>query len=145
MKKLLILPACISALGLSAGSVFAADSTPLACSLATLHGTYAFAGTGIKNLVWSGTSGMESYDGHGNLKYHELESDGITQNTFTGTGTYTITANCIATVIYDGDVTDRWTLFVAPDGSVFYYNNNLGFGKVSAGHEDRISKALLVQ
>lgn len=144
MKTLLALAACTSALGFGAIPAFA-DSPPTTCSVATLHGTYAFAGTAIKNLVWSGTSGMETYDGHGNIKYYQLESDGITQNKFTGTGTYTITANCIATVIYDNDVTDVWTYFVAPDGSIFYYNNNLGLGKVSATHEDRISKALLVQ
>lgn len=148
MAKSLALAACASTLvctlALGAAPTLA-DVPQTTCSLATLRGTYAFAGTSIKAQVWYGTSGMESYDGHGNLKYYELQSDGVTQNTWTGTGTYTISANCIATVIYDNDVSDRWTYFVAPDGGVFYYNNNLGFGKVSAGHEDRISKALLIQ
>jgi hypothetical protein len=91
------------------------------------------------------SSGMESYDGHGHMKYYELQSDGITSHVWTGTGTYTITPNCIATIIYDGDVADPWTYFVAPDGSAYYYNNNLNSGHIGGGHVDRISRALLVK
>jgi hypothetical protein len=142
MKKFMALATCLCMAGFGAASVFAEDYG--VCSLATMHGTYAWGGTSVKNLVWSGSSGMESYDGLGHLKYYELQSDGITQSTYAGTGTYTITANCIATIIYDGDATDRWTFFVAPDGGTFYYNNNLGFGRVSGGQENRISRTLLV-
>jgi hypothetical protein len=110
-----------------------------------MFGTMAWSGAGETRGVPHSSSGMESYDGKGHLKYYELYSDGITQHKWIGTGTYTITANCIATVIYDGDVADPWTFFVAPDGSVYYYNNNLGLGSVAAGRSDRISKALLVQ
>ena len=144
MKQIFILSACISLFGLSAGSVFA-DDTPSVCSLATLHGTMGWSGIGQKNGVPYSGSGMESYDGHGNIKYYTLHSDGITQSKYIGTGTYTITSNCIATVIYDGDVAQPWTYFVAPDGSVFYYNNNSGNGGIGAGQENRISRALLVQ
>ena len=143
MTKAMALGAVLSTLALNTVAAFA--DTPTSCSLATLRGTYAWGGTSVKNLVWSGSSGMESYDGSGHLKYYELQSDGITQSVWNGTGTYTITANCIATVIYDGDVTDRWTYFVAPAGGVFYYNNNLGFGRAGGGQENRISKALLIQ
>ncbi len=143
MRKSLILAACASILGLSALPVFA-DDAPTTCSLATLHGTMAWGGAAEKNGVPYSGSGMESYDGQGHLKYYTLHSDGYTQNTFIGTGTYTITSNCIATVIYDGDAANPWTYFVAPDGSVFYYNNNLGHGAVGGGQENRISRALLV-
>jgi hypothetical protein len=143
MKKATALFAFIGTL--SFGSVSALADTPTTCSLATMRGTMAFAGTGEKSGVPYSVSGMESYDGQGHLKYYELQSDGITQHKWTGTGTYTITTNCIATVVYDGDVVDPWTFFVAPDGSVFYYNNNLGLGNVAAGRSDRISRALLIQ
>ena len=142
MKRPLLMGALLCVAALSASAAFADSS--VGCSLATLRGTYSWGGVSIKNFVWSGSSGMESYDGLGHMKYYELQSDGVTQSTYSGTGTYTITDNCIATVIYDGDVTDKWTYFVAPDGAVFYYNNNLGFGRVSGGQENRISWALLV-
>jgi hypothetical protein len=130
-----------------------ADDSPQHCSMATLHGTYAFAGTGtvtpgpgaVDGTPYS-TSGMESYDGEGNIKYTQLwHQDGYT-STFNGTGKIlSITANCIATVIYDGNVVNVWTFFVAPDGSSIYYNNNNpGSRIVSGGHEDRISHALFV-
>jgi hypothetical protein len=143
MKKLAALGFSIAIMALHPASVFAGEFA--GCSLATLRGTYAWGGASIQNLVWSGSSGMESYDGHGHMKYFELQSDGVTQNRWAGTGTYTITANCIATVIYDGDVADPWTYFVAPRGGVFYYNNNLGHGRAGGGQEDRISLVLLVQ
>jgi len=144
MKQTLILSACVSLFGLGASSVFA-DDTPSICSLATLHGTMGWSGSAQKNGVAYSSSGMESYDGEGHLNYYTLHSDGYTQQTWKGTGTYTITANCIATVIYDGDTAQPWTYFVAPDGGVFYYNNNVGNGGVGAGQENRISRVLLVR
>jgi len=143
MNKSLATIACISAIGFGVSSALA--DAPTSCSLATLHGTYAFAGVAEKAGVPHSSSGMEAYDGQGHSKYYELWSDGYTQHKWVGTGTYTITANCIATVIYDGDSTDVWTYFVAPDGSGFYFNNNLGLGAVGAGQENRISRALLIQ
>jgi hypothetical protein len=142
MRTSLALGAFLGALYFS--PIVAIADTPTTCSLATMRGTMAFAGTGEKGGVPYSVSGMESYDGQGHLKYYELYSDGVTQHKWIGTGTYTITTNCIATVIYDGDVADAWTFFVAPDCSIFYYNNNLGYGNVSGGHEERISKALLI-
>src|SRR3974377_379051 len=49
---------------------FADDSQH--CSMATLRGTYGFAGTGTDWSVPYSTSGMESYDGQGNIKYTQL-------------------------------------------------------------------------
>lgn len=143
MKKLLMLPACLSTLGLCAFSAFAEDS-PTSCSLATLHGTYAYAGVSYRYGSPRGGSGIESYDGHGNLKTTDQVSDGYTSFRSSSTGTYTITSDCIATVIYDGDIAHPWTYFVATDGSAYYYNNNNNAGGVSGGHSDRISRTLLV-
>ena len=116
------------------------------CSMATIRGSYAFAGTGTDWGVPYSTSGMESYDGQGNLKYTQLWHEGGVTYTYNGTGkVLSIAPNCVAKVIYDGDTTNVWTYFVAPDGSHFYYNNNNPGGQVeSGGHEDRIALAQLV-
>ena len=54
-----------------------------------------------------------------------------------------ISANCIATVIYDTGIAP-WTFFVSADGEHYYWNNNQNTGVISAGRADRVSKALLV-
>jgi hypothetical protein len=105
-----------------------------------LHGTYAFAGAGTDNGVPYTASGRETYDGQGHIKFFELWDEAGVTSTFTSTGTYTMTPDCLATATYG---TLHWTYFVAPDGSTFYYNNNNNTGIMSAGHEDRISRALL--
>ena len=136
----------IVAMGLMAtlmASIAQAD-VPTSCSLATLRGTMAWSGMTVHGNVWRGSSGFESYDGRGNMRYTQLGSDGISKDSYVGTATYTITANCVATVVYDGDTANAWTYFVAPDGSAYFYNNNLGLGGVSAGKVERISRALLV-
>lgn len=145
MNKLFTLGAATLVLGLSAHPAFAQVS-PSSCSLATLRGTYSWFS--VATNIYSGpnsSSGMESYDGRGNMKYYQKSSDGVTPRTDVGTGTYTITANCIATVIYDGDTQNPFTLFVDPNGNAFYWNNNLGFGQISGARSERTTRALLVQ
>lgn len=143
MNKTLIVSACASILLLGPFAAFA-DDAPTTCSLATLHGTMAYANVSWSGGVPSAGSAMESYDGMGHFKYHEVDSDGYTTQTYDYHGTYTITANCIASVIYyeGGPV---WRYFVAPDGSAYYWVNAQNAGRVSANHADRISRALLVQ
>jgi len=92
----------------------------------------------------SSGSGQESYDGKGHMKYHELYSDGVSSQTYSGTGTYTVTENCIATVTYDSEVVP-WVYFVSADGEHCYWNNNQGTGSFNAGRADRISRGLLVK
>ncbi len=144
MNRSMIRTLCASSLVLCASATFA-DNSPTTCTLASLRGTLAWGGTTDRAGVPRSSSGMESYDGHGHLKYFEYASDGYTTNTWTGTGTYTITANCVATVIYDGDTTDAWTFFVAADGSAYYDNNNLNFGNIGASRSELITRAMLVQ
>ena len=129
----------------SSTAVFA-DDAPQHCTLATLHGTYGFASTGTDAGTPFSTSGMESYDGQGNIKYTQLWHESGVVYTYNGTGKIiSMTANCIAHVVYDGNTANVWTFFVAPDGSRFYVNNNKPGGFVeNSGHEDRISFALLV-
>lgn len=145
MNKTQVLAACISVLGLAAGSAIAAEEKegPTHCSLETLHGTMAWAAVSTDNgTQWSG-SGQESYDGKGHFKYYEFRSYSFQTYTFSGSGTYTITANCIATVTYEG-VPKPWVYYVSADGEHYYWNNNQDAGMISAGRADRVSKALLV-
>lgn len=145
MNKLFTVGAATLVLGLSAHSV-SAQVSPSSCALATLRGTYAWfvVATNIYTGPYS-ASGMESYDGRGNMKWYQKSSDGITQRTDTGTATYTITANCIGTVIYDGDTVNPFTLFADPSGNAFYWNNNFGFGGISGARAERTTRALLVR
>ena len=145
MNKPFILIAATLLLGLNMISA-AAQSSPLSCSLASLRGTYAWfvVATNIYTGPYS-ASGLESYDGRGNMKGYQLSSNGVTQSTVNYTATYTITANCIATVIYDGDIANPFTAFASPDGNVFYWNNNFGFGGISGARAERTTKALLIQ
>jgi hypothetical protein len=122
----------------------AAAEAPSSCSLATLHGTMAWSATYTDFGVPEAGSGFESYDGHGNLKYSQIFSNGTTTINYTGTGTYTITAGCIASVTYDG-IGPAWQYFVAPDGSAYFWTNNQNIGRVASGKVERISEALLVK
>ena len=155
MKKRLLGAIVIPLVGLSACPVFA-ETQFGSCSLATLHGTYAYGGIGQNSseTYRYSSSGMESYDGQGHLTWYEIWTDASGTYTYSGTGTYAftsltdtssgvaVTANCVAKVTYTGY--SAWTYFVPPDGSAYFYNNqnpsSLGGGKI-----ERISLALLVK
>ena len=139
LKKSLATTGIAVVLSLWATSVFADGAS--SCTLATLHGTYAFSGTGTDYGVPYSTSGRETYDGRGHIHYYQLWDEGGVSSPYEGTGTYTMDADCVAHATYGPN--NHWTYFVAPDGSVFYYNNNNNTGVMSGGHEDRISFALL--
>jgi hypothetical protein len=159
MKKSLILAACMSALGLGAVSAFAADSALPTCSIATLHGTYAGDAIHPKNSTTVASVLVESYDGHGHIKYYQqISFGGVSHTTYSGTGTYTVgpltdtssgvpvTESCVAFVHYDGDPADQiWNLFLASDGGAIYFVNIFDVGSVSAGHESRISTGELIR
>jgi hypothetical protein len=148
-----------SALLFLIGSAAALADTPPNCSLATLHGTYAGDSVHPKNSTTVATVDVESYDGHGHVKYYQqISFGGVSHTTWSGTGTYTvgpltdtssgvpITESCVAFIHYDGDPADQiWNGFLSSDGSVVYFVNLLDLGSVSAGHESRISTALLVK
>lgn len=132
----------VALLGLAAFGAHA-DDAPTHCSLATLNGTMVYTSVFAKNGAPRSTSGQESYDGKGHMKYFGYSSDGLTHSTFTGTATYTISADCVATVTYDYE-TVPWIYFVSADGSHYYWNNNQAAGAVASGSADLVSKALLV-
>jgi hypothetical protein len=143
MKKSLLLLAGASLFAFAALPASAEDEGPQHCSLETLHGTMVYASISSNQGVQWSLSGQEAYDGKGHMKYLEFLSYGGVPQTYTGTATYTMTANCIATVIYDTGVAP-WLFFVSADGEHYYWNNNQNTGVISAGRADRVSKALLV-
>src|SRR3974390_1579028 len=68
-----------------------AQGTPGGCTLATMRGTLAWSDTSTHNGVANSSSGLESYDGHGNMKYVEFDNpSGTNPGTSFGYGTYTI-------------------------------------------------------
>jgi hypothetical protein len=121
-----------------------ADDAPQHCALSSIHGTYAFESTGTDAGVPFSTSGMESYDGQGNIKYTQLWHEGGVTYTYNGTGKISITPNCVAKAIYDGNTAIVYTYFVAPDGTRFYYNHAGANLIENSNREERISFALLV-
>jgi hypothetical protein len=127
--------------GLMMGSVSALAETSMTCSLATLRGTYGFAGTGMDGGVPFSTSGRETYDGNGHIHYYQLWEEAGVSTPYEGFGTYTMDSNCVAHATYGPN--SHWTYFLGPEGSVFYLNNNNNTGVISGGHEDRISRTLL--
>jgi hypothetical protein len=122
------------------------DRDNVTCSLETLHGTYAWGYSAIDSTGPYSTSGRESYDGKGHMKWYQLYNDGGTfPQTYSGTGIYTVSADCVAQVAYDGFHRDvSYTYFLIPDGDGYFWNNNFTEGTVSGGRVSRISKALLV-
>ncbi len=104
------------------------------CTNATLQGTVVAAVSKTTAGAPASTMYMESWDGAGNLQYLETDSNGTTTSApYYGTGTYTIAANCIATVNYDGDTAQPWTYYIDANGKGYSWVNTLNVGTVSAG------------
>jgi hypothetical protein len=119
------------------------DGTGGPCTAATLKGTLAFASEPTNGSLMTASAGFESYDGAGHLNYAQTDSTGTTTTNERGSGTYTITPACVASVYYDG-ATTPWIYFVAPNGSAFWWINNQNTGTISAGKETKVATTLLV-
>jgi len=146
MKMTLTVGVAVLGLIASVASANEFEGEKVNCSLATLHGTYAWGYAATDAGGPYSTSGRESYDGKGHLTWYQLyNSGGYSPAVYSGTGTYTMTADCVASVVYDSfHRSVPYTYFVIPDGNGYFWNNNFGDGTVSGGHVSRISKALLV-
>jgi hypothetical protein len=116
-----------------------ASAAPGPCTLETLHGTLAPSGEGTVYGVPFATAGFEFYDGAGNATWVSTVSNGYTTNTYHGTATYTITDRCVASVYYDGSASPA-VIFVAPNGSAYWWMNNGNVGVVIAGEALRVSR-----
>jgi len=138
MKQLLWLALLSSAL--IGNTAFAAH-----CSNSTLRGTLIGAAAGVQNGVRNSGMFMESWDGAGNIQYAEYDTTAnINSGVYYGTATYSISPDCIATVVYDGYTPFTWKYFVDPDGKGYVYVNSFNIGGVQAGRMEWVTESMLV-
>jgi hypothetical protein len=114
----------LGVLAIGAGYAKDENAAKAKCSEATLDGTYLFAEDGViltdNEKVPFALAGYEVYNGNGKVR-------GVQSGNFGGevarkerfSGTYTVKADCTATVTYTNGEPFRYDLFVAPDGSKF--------------------------
>jgi len=104
---------------------------------ATLRGTYVVSGTGTIVGVGSiAAVGEHTYDGRGHtVATFTLSVNGTIMRGVTVTGTYTVNADCTATLAEsDGN---NYDFVVAPDGRMTTWINT-GTGTVVSGTEVRL-------
>ena len=122
--SVVLLVGVLGVLAIGAGYAKDENAAKAKCSEATLDGTYLFAEDGViltgNDQTPFALAGYEVYNGNGKVR-------GVQSGNFGGevsrkerfSGTYTVKADCTATVTYtDGDPF-RFDLFLAPDGSKF--------------------------
>ena len=113
---------------------------PVYCSVRTLAGTYMYREEGIWEEGPYRSSGLESYDGRGNIVGLATDSDGGESYRFTGT--YEIDANCHGRVRYSGGF--FYDIYLSPDGeSVEFIATDAG--AVLSGPSQRVSTRLMIQ
>lgn len=119
-----------------------ATPAPSGCSVATLHGTYLYAGNDASTI--SGTTetpmafaGSEVYSGTGQVNGASTSSSGGTIHARSPyTGTYTVNADCTGTLTIGQKL--NFDLYVAPSGDTFTYVET-DPGSVSAVVETRVA------
>jgi hypothetical protein len=122
--SVVLLVGVLGVLAIGAGYAKDENAAKAKCSEATLDGTYLFAEDGViltgNEQTPFALAGYEVYNGNGKVR-------GVQSGNFGGevsrkerfTGTYTVKADCTATVTYTNGEPFRYDLFVAPDGSKF--------------------------
>ena len=126
---------------LAVGRSFANDekASEAKCSKATLDGTYLFAQNGVEikgnDQRPFAIAGYDVFDGNGGVKgVASGNSNGQTFRNESGSGTYSVKANCTGTFTLTNGT--HYDMFIAPDGSMFsFVRTNPEF--VSAGFEMR--------
>ena len=118
-----LLVGVVGVLAIGAGYAKNENASRAKCSEATLDGTYLFAEDGVlltdNDQVPFALAGYQVYNGNGKVR-------GVQSGNFGGevfrkepfTGTYTVKADCTATVSYSGG-DEQFDLFLDPDGSKF--------------------------
>jgi hypothetical protein len=136
---------------LAMGAGYAQDEAARAkCSKATLDGRYLFAEDGViiteDEQVPFALAGYQVYDGNGRVQGVQSANFGgeiVRNERFSGT--YTVKADCTATVTYtDGDPF-QFDLFVAPDGSKFTLVQTEPSEWVTSGFELRATAKRVAQ
>ena len=136
-----LLVGVVGVLAIGAGYAKNENASRAKCSEATLHGTYLFAEDGVlltdNDQVPFALAGYQVYNGKGKVK-------GVQSGNFGGevfrkesfTGTYTVKADCTATVTYAGG-DEQFDLFLDPDGSKFTLVQVKPSDLVTSGFEPR--------
>ncbi len=123
----------------AAGTFPRSGTFPRYCSTRTLRGTYQYREEG----TWQGepyrSSGLETYDGRGNVVGMATDSD--TGESYRFTGTYEIDGDCHGRVRYSGDF--FYDLYVAPDGSTIELIAT-DVGAVLSGPSRRVSDRFII-
>jgi hypothetical protein len=134
----------VGVLAIEAGYAKNENAAGAKCSKATLDGSYLFAEDGViltgNDQVPFALAGYQVYDGNGNV-------EGVQSGNFGGevvrnerfSGTYTVKANCTATVTYTDGEPFRYDLFIAPDGSKFTLVQTNPSEFVTSGFELRVT------
>jgi hypothetical protein len=136
-----LLVGVVGVLAIGAGYAKNENASRAKCSEATLDGTYLFAEDGVlltdNDQVPFALAGYQVYNGNGKVK-------GVQSGNFGGevfrkepfTGTYTVKADCTATVTYAGG-DEQFDLFLDPDGSKFTLVQVKPSDTVTSGFEVR--------
>jgi hypothetical protein len=85
------------------------------CSLATVTGSYGLVGSGTYFGEPATVTGIVTTNGAGNFVYGAIQNVNGTVSSFTITGTYTLNANCSATITFVNGET--FSAVVVSDGS----------------------------
>jgi hypothetical protein len=146
-RHLSVVAASACTLGLAGPAALApparAAATPPACSLATLRGTYLYAGNGSDvsgaTVTPTAFAGSEVYSGTGRVSGSSTDSTGGKIRPRSAyTGTYTLNENCTGTLTVGTTLT--FDIYVAPSGDRFTYVQT-NAGSVSAVTEARVAAA----
>jgi hypothetical protein len=130
---------------LAVGRGFANDEKAAGakCSEATLHGTYLFAQNGVEikgnDQRPFAIAGYDVFDGNGEVK--GVASGNFNGETFrneSGSGTYSVKANCTGTVTFKDGAATQGDVFIAPDGSMFAFVRTTP-EDVAAGIDPRVT------
>jgi hypothetical protein len=126
---LLVVVVGAAALLTTVGVGYAKDedaSSRAKCSEATLKGRYLFAQNGVEikgdEQRPFAIAGYDVFDGNGEVK--GLASGNFNGEVFrneSGSGTYTVKANCTGTVTFRDGAAIHGDMFIAPDGSKFAF------------------------
>jgi hypothetical protein len=109
------------------------------CSNESLQGVISFNVEKSVAGAPAASIGQETYDGKGHLVYTQTDSDGLSTVPYSGTGTYSITSHCVASVYYDGATRSPFIYFVAPSGGGYWWINNQNAGIVAAGKASSVT------
>jgi hypothetical protein len=110
------------------------------CTNKTLKGTYSYSATGWRDQVQFAESGMETYDGNGNIYGIGSDSSSLENQSFTGK--YLVNPDCTGYVDYGEGNT--YNIYLAPDGTAYNYLDKSSQGQLS-GVERRISTKFIIK